>query len=245
MKSLLHTILLCLFCLNLLQSQDVISQNHPRLAIGLNLGLAINDADVDGILREGRTLSTSIIRPLGMHFSVMASYEYTRTRGFENHGLFHFIQPDDYWIPAYENKGHSLDLMVNYDYRIPTTRFTLGIGLGGGLSTSKTSLNYLNSDSITYYESTGEVRYHVDELRQSTCGVVGYEYVVVNYDETYETQGVQKKGLFRVSDNEFLFTVPLGLQLMAEVTDRLKLGVSYLMRVSDNDYIDGVKFRQL
>jgi hypothetical protein len=227
--------------MHLMLAQSVETTNNQWL-IGLNLGLAVNDGDVKGIFKDGRAVSTSLIKPLGKSFFVEVNYEWTRTRGFENQALLNFYGPNSYWIPAYETNTHSLNLMVGYDYKIPKTPFIIGLGIGGSLSTYKTSINFLNADGIEYFESTGGLRYFVDELPQFTDGP-SYDYVIIGYDDTYETTGFQKEGLFSIGERNYILNLPIRFHMMAEITDRLNIGVSSLSRLSDNDYLDSVKNR--
>ncbi|HRH99934.1 MAG TPA: OmpA family protein [Saprospiraceae bacterium] len=64
------------------------------------------------------------------------------------------------------------------------------------------------------------------------------------YDGTYETDAYQKKGIFRFNDEVNVHVVFIGgMGIARKITNRFNIGLEHQVQVTDNDYLDGQKYR--
>jgi len=64
------------------------------------------------------------------------------------------------------------------------------------------------------------------------------------YDGNYETEGFKKEGVFRIGDDfniHAIFTASVGVS--RKISKRFNIGIEHQIMLSDNDYLDGIKFR--
>jgi len=105
-------------------------------------------------------------------------------------------------------------------------------------------LDLLGSDGMPYSEVRGLIGWNLEEF-DTKAGRDRFESEIKDlYDGIYETEGFKKKGIFRIGDdfNVHVVFVP-SMGISRKITKRLNVGLEHQVFLSDNDYLDGIKYR--
>ncbi len=123
-------------------------------------------------------------------------------------------------------------------------KWNLNAIVGVGLDHHNTKLDLLDSDGGIYTNLINRMGWTRDKFDTQAGRQEIRSNIKSIYDGEYETDGFKKKGIFRVGDDiniHVVYTASMGVQ--RKITKRFNIGLEHQVMVSDNDYLDGIKFR--
>jgi len=120
------------------------------------------------------------------------------------------------------------------------------VALGVGLDNHITKLDLLDGDGNAY--GNGDLvsaAGFTSEKFDTREGRLEIKDELNNiYDGEYETQGFRKQGIFKLGDETNIHVVWTGsMGISRKISKRINLGLEHQLMVTDNDYLDGIKFR--
>ncbi len=241
--------------------------------LGVHLGHFFIDGDVDRTLPGGYGLGLHLRKAVHYVFSLRADLFYGQATGLDpqpwNHrtvigssgiggGLVEPTfndyntdagHPDGSWFPSHKTRYiyGALQGVINIGnilFHKDRNKWNWYATVGAGFSnhSAKLDLKDANGDAYT-------------NLRQAS----GYDGATFNtkagrssikdklnsiYDGEYETDGFKKAGIFRLGDEtniHVVFTTSMGIS--RRISKRFNIGIEHQVMLSDNDYLDGIKFR--
>ena len=153
------------------------------------------------------------------------------------------------WFPSYKTDYYygAVQLIFNVGnvlFHKERNKWNMYVGMGVGLDHHNTMLD-LQDGSGNPYLSLRERTSFNRELFNTRAGrqAIG-ESLEAIYDGVYETEGFKKVGIFRVGDDFTVHPVFTGLVgISRKISGRINIGLEHQVMASDNDYLDGIKFR--
>ncbi len=114
--------------------------------------------------------------------------------------------------------------------------------LGTGLDMNRTYHDLRDANGALYRDLVDKVPTSTFNTRQGRLNIKkGLRSI---YDGTYETEAYQKKGIFRINDKDNIHVVFIGgVGVSRKITKRFNVSLEHQMHVTDNDYLDGQKYR--
>jgi len=153
------------------------------------------------------------------------------------------------WFPSYQTKYYygAVQLIFNIGnvlFHKERNKWNTYVGIGVGLDHHRTMLDLENGSGSAYSnlrEQTSFTRqlFNTNEGRKSIS-----QSLESLYDGVYETEGFKKVGVFRFGDDfnvHGVFTGSVGVS--RKFSRRFNLSLEHQVMASDNDYLDGIKFR--
>lgn len=239
---------------------------------GLHFGHFFIDGDIDREIPGGWGVGLHLRKSLNYVLSLRGSLFYGMASGFEkqpyNHrnltrangiggGLveqvFDIYDPNTggpgVWFPAHQTRYISGDISAivnvgNILFHKERNKWNIYFGIGVGIDTHEARLDLLNDANRPYEDLVSRVNWTPEEFNTS-AGRSRIESAIRNiYDGTYETEGFQKAGIFRIGDDlnvHFVFIPSFGIS--RKINKRFNIGIEHQAFLSDNDYLDGIKFR--
>ena len=116
--------------------------------------------------------------------------------------------------------------------------------LGVGLSSHKTKLDLLDANNQPYQNLLTASGYTEEKFNTKKGRGEIKDALNKIYDGTYETEGPKKAGIFRLGDEtniHVMFTSSVGVS--RKLSKRINLGIEHQVMATDNDYLDGIRFR--
>ena len=226
--------------LGLLLTVTTLKAQYNDYKIGLDVGLANLDSDVGSADRSGMTAAINVSKSINQNWSLVATYNFSKTKGLDYRPTYEYAGYSGQYQPSFQNHSHSLDLTLNRNIFIQKSRLYFSVRSGIGITAAKTMMDILNANNITYAEEAKGLPYRLAGCPQVICGVTSFDYEYLSYDKTYETLAVSKPGGTTLGNHQLFISVPLQFSMMFVVTQRLDLGLSMNMRITPNDFIDGI-----
>ncbi|MBT8230985.1 MAG: OmpA family protein [Bacteroidia bacterium] len=239
---------------------------------GLHFGHFVLDGDVDRIVPGGWGVGLHLRRALNYVVSLRGSAFYGMTRGLEKQpylhrnvinkngiggglveNVFDAYDPDQggpgAWFPAYQTRYISFDISAiinvgNILFHQERNKWNLYVGFGIGVDTHEARLDLLNQENQPYANLINDVGWTREKFNTTAGRGDIAEKLETIYDGTYETEGFQKAGIFRLGDDlnvHFVFIPMAGVS--RKINKRINIGIEHQVFLSDNDYLDGIKFR--
>ena len=119
------------------------------------------------------------------------------------------------------------------------------IALGVGLDNHVTKLDLLDENGDAYTDLRSRTGFETTNDFDTKEGRSAIKDELNNiYDGDYETEGFKKQGIFRIGDDtniHVVWTASMGLS--RKINKRINIGIEHQLMVTDNDYLDGIKFR--
>ena len=239
--------------------------------VGIHGGHFFIDGDVDRRIPGGWGAGLHIRKAINYIFSIRASAFYGVAQGIENQPWFHsnvrvsenefgglvessfdVLDPEaggpGVWFPAHKTTYILGDLAVVFNignllFHQERNKWNWYGALGVGLDSHNTKLDLL--DGTTPYN---DLISRVDFTRERFDTKAGRDDIEGRLDEIYdgvfETDGFQKAGIYRIGDDiniHVVFVPSMGIS--RKITKRINVGIEHSVFLSDNDYLDGIKFR--
>jgi len=229
--------------------------------LGIHAGQFLIDGDVDRRLPGGFGVGLHLRKALQYVFSVRIDMFYGQAfcvdaQVWEHHTTGGGLVEE----PIYDTYAYSLGwyprVKTHYAYVAAETLINIGnilfhsernkwnwyLILGAGVDTHQTLLDL--------YDANGDI-YHIDPILDMNLDHdVRAERIMIKkevdnlYDGKYETKGFQKEGIFRIADQYNVHLVAIGgMGIARKINTRYNIGLEYQFMATDNDYLDGMKYR--
>ena len=239
---------------------------------GLHFGHFLIDGDINRDIPGGWGVGLHLRKAFNYVLSLRGSVFYGMTRGIKKEPAFHrnvenangiggglvenvFTAYDPntggpgVWFPSYETRYISADISAilnigNLLFHKERNKWNIYMGVGVGVDTHEAMLDLLGADNAPYENIINQVGWTRDKFN-SSAGRSEIEGKLRDiYDGTYETKGFQKDGIFRIGDDlnvQIIFIPMVGFS--RKINKRINIGIEHQVFISDNDYLDGLKFR--
>ncbi len=247
------------------------SQPKHMWELGIHGGHFFIDGDVDPTIPGGYGAGLHLRKALTYFTSVRFEAFYGSATGLEpqpwrhrsyggglveSNNQFQGWEPyssanpvNDSWFPSYRTRYYygAVQLVFNIGnlmFHKERNKWNTYVALGVGLDHNDTRLDLLDGNGNAYpalRERSGFTR----ELFNTKAGRDEIKSALRSiYDGVYETKAFQKEGVFRIKDDiniHPIFTASVGVS--RKISNRLNIGIEHQLIASDNDYLDGIKFR--
>jgi len=231
--------------------------------LGVHIGHAFIDGDVDRTLPGGYGVGLHLRKAVHYVFSIRADLFYGQMTGKDPQPWTHpsvggglvestfapYGGTDKAWFPSHKTTYMygALQGVVNIGnllFHKDRNKWNWYATVGAGLSNHNAKLDLLDANNDPYTDLisrsgfTGakfDTKAGRAEIKEALDGI---------YDGVYETDGFKKKGIFRLGDEtniHVVFTTSMGIS--RKISKRINIGIEHQVMLSDNDYLDGIKFR--
>lgn len=235
--------------------------------LGVHLGHYFIDGDVDRNIPAGYGVGLHLRKAVHYAFSVRADLFYGQATGLDPQAWRHtsvgspiggglvekeyapYANNADGWFPSHKTRRiyGALQGIVNIGnilFHQKNNKWNWYLGVGVGLSNHVAKLDLLDANNQPYLNlqtATGWTQEKFDkkagrkEIKQKLRDI---------YDGTYETEGPKKAGIFRLGDEtniHAMFTGSIGVS--RKISKRFNIGLEHQIMATDNDYLDGIRFR--
>jgi OmpA-OmpF porin, OOP family len=226
--------------------------------LGVHLGHFFIDGDVDRRIPGGYGFGLHLRKAIHYVFSLRADLMYGQAKGLDPQIWTHSTKggglveevfapyaSEDGWFPSHKTSSGYIALqgvvnIGNLLFHKDKNKWNWYTAIGAGLSTHSTKLDLLDANNRAY-SGLGAL---VDDFDTKAGRKSIKENVDSRYDGTYETDGWKKKGIFRLGDEtniHVVFTASMGIS--RKLSKRINLGFEHQVITSDNDMLDGIRFR--
>ncbi len=153
------------------------------------------------------------------------------------------------WFPSYETSYYYGAVQVIFNignvlFHKERNKWNTYVGIGLGVDHHSTMLD-LTDESGAAYENLRSRAGFTRQVFNTNAGRadIGTSLEAI-YDGVYETEGFKKAGIFRIGDDFNIHPVFTGsFGVSRKLSRRINIGLEHQMMASDNDYLDGIKFR--
>ncbi len=233
--------------------------------VGLHGGHFFIDGDVDRKIPGGWGAGLHLRKAINYVFSLRGSLFYGVAKGIESQPYYHFnlggglveetfdpydptIDGPGHWFPSHKTTYISGDLAVVFNignllFHKERNKWNWYGAIGIGLDHHQTKLDLLNG-AEPYQNLIEQTDWDLDKFNTK----VGRDQIEADleniYDGIYESDGFKKTGIFRVGDDfniHAIFVPSMGIS--RKINKRLNIGIEHQVFLSDNDYLDGIKWR--
>lgn len=231
--------------------------------LGLHLGHFFIDGDVDRTLPGGYGLGLHLRKAIHYVFSIRADFFYGQATGLDPQRWTHRSEGgglvedtfSDYagneqgWFPSHKTRYiygavQGVINIGNILFHKERNKWNWYITLGAGFDNHKAMLDLLDADGNPYQNVLTQTAWTQDKF-DTKSGRSEIKDAINNlYDGEYETEGFKKKGIFRLGDETNIHVVFTGsMGISRRISKRFNIGLEHQVMVTDNDYLDGIKFR--
>ena len=118
------------------------------------------------------------------------------------------------------------------------------MAVGVGLSNHNTKLDLLDASGNAYTDLVTRTDWTAEKF-DTKSGRSDIKSALNDiYDGEYETDGFKKQGIFRIGDDTNIHVVWTGsMGISRKLSKRINIGLEHQVMATDNDYLDGIKFR--
>ena len=235
--------------------------------LGVHAGHFFIDGDVDRTIPGGYGLGLHLRKAIHYSFSIRADLFYGSATGLEPQHWTHatvgepvgggliekeylpYANNADGWFPSHKTTQvygvmQGVLNIGNILFHQKNNKWNWYWTMGVGLSSHKTKLDLLDANNQPY-QNLLTVTGWTPEKFDTRKGRNEIKDALRNfYDGTYETEGPKKAGIFRLGDEtniHVMFTTSVGVS--RKLSKRINLGIEHQVMATDNDYLDGIRFR--
>jgi len=226
--------------------------------LGFHTGHFLVDGDVDKRLPSGYGIGLHLRKAIHYTFSLRADVMFGESYGLDPQmwahsskggglveNVFLPYQNQDGWFPKYRTRyGHFVAQTIfnigNLLYLQDKTTWSTYFAVGAGIKTHSTMLDLLDNDGKPYANLSN---FSGDLDTRSGRNIIKDKIESI-YDGNYETQSWKKVGIYKYNDKfNFMpvFTASLGFS--KKINDRMNLSFEHQVNLSDDDSMDGIRFR--
>jgi hypothetical protein len=235
--------------------------------LGFHLGHFVIDGDVDRKIPAGYGLGLHLRKAIYYAFSIRFDLFYGQAKGLDPQAWLHKSyggglvedtfapynnsnRNNAYWFPSHKTRYiygavQGVLNIGNLLFHNERNKWNWYLSAGIGLDNHQAKLDLLDANGNPYtnlISATGfgtandfDTKEGRDNIKQALESI---------YDGDYETEGYKKKGIFRLGDDtniHFVWTASVGVS--RKISKRFNIGLEHQVMLSDNDYLDGIKFR--
>lgn len=236
--------------------------------LGLHLGHFFIDGDVDRQIPGGYGLGLHLRKSLHYVFSLRADFFYGSTKMLDPQPWSHrtlggglventfneynpaLNKSDGTWFPSVKTRYMygALQGVLNIGnilFHDTNNKWNWYVTLGAGFDNHKTMLDLLDGNNNPYTNLRSTTGFGTTNDFDTKAGRKAIKDALNDtYDGDYETEGFKKKGIFRLGDETNIHVVFTGsMGIARKLSKRINLGIEHQVMLSDNDYLDGIKFR--
>ena len=235
--------------------------------LGVHAGHFFIDGDVDRTIPGGYGLGLHLRKAIHYSFSIRADLFYGSATGLEPQPWTHatvgepvgggliekeylpYANNPDGWFPAHKTTQaygvlQGVLNIGNILFHQKNNKWNWYWTLGVGLSSHSTKLDLLDANNQPYQNLLTVTGWSPEKF-DTKKGRGEIKDALKNfYDGTYETAGPKKAGIFRLGDEtniHVMFTTSVGVS--RKLSKRINLGIEHQVMATDNDYLDGIRFR--
>jgi OOP family OmpA-OmpF porin len=226
--------------------------------LGVHLGHFFIDGDVDRRIPGGYGVGLHLRKAIHYVFSLRADFMYGQARGIDpqmwSHvskggGLVESVYSpyanQDGWYPSHKTSYGYLAMqgvlnIGNLLFHKDKNKWNWYTAIGAGLSSHKAKLDLLDGNGNPY-SGLASISDNFD-TKAGRKDII--KTLDAKYDGVYETEGWKKAGIFRLGDEtniHVVFTASMGIS--RKLSKRINLGLEHQVITSDNDALDGIRFR--
>ncbi len=244
--------------------QKYSAKPKDALEVGITLGHFMIDGDVDREIPAGWGVGLHLRKAFHYIFSVRASLFYGQAKGLDPQFSYKNLEPENYhdgifngygsqtgeaWFFAHQTTyaNATLEVVINIGnllFHKERNKWNWYAAMGAGLDTHRTMLDLRDGNGELYTNLINRVDYDTNGVDTKA----GRDAIKSNlkeiYDGTYETEGPKKKAIFRFGDSfnvHFVWTASMGIS--RKISKRINVGLEHKLFLSDNDFLDGQKYR--
>ncbi len=235
--------------------------------LGVHAGHFFIDGDVDRTIPGGYGLGLHLRKAIHYSFSIRADLFYGSATGLEPQPWTHatvgepvgggliekeylpYANNPDGWFPSHKTTQaygvlQGVLNIGNILFHQKNNKWNWYWTLGVGLSSHSTKLDLLDANNQPYQNLLTVTGWSPEKF-DTKKGRGEIKDALKNfYDGTYETAGPKKAGIFRLGDEtniHVMFTTSVGVS--RKLSKRINLGIEHQVMATDNDYLDGIRFR--
>ncbi|MBK7219981.1 MAG: OmpA family protein [Saprospiraceae bacterium] len=235
--------------------------------LGVHAGHFFIDGDVDRTIPGGYGLGLHLRKAIHYSFSIRADLFYGSATGLEPQRWTHasvgepvgggliekeylpYANNADGWFPSHKTTQvygvmQGVLNIGNILFHQKNNKWNWYWTLGVGLSSHKTKLDLLDGNNQPYQNLLTASGYTEEKFNTKKGRGEIKDALNKIYDGTYETEGPKKAGIFRLGDEtniHVMFTTSVGVS--RKLSKRINLGIEHQVMATDNDYLDGIRFR--
>jgi len=241
--------------------------------LGVHLGHFFIDGDVDRTLPGGYGMGLHLRKAVHYVFSLRADFFYGQASGLDPQPWRHSSvkgangiggglvestfndyninngQTNGEWFPSHKTRYiyGALQGVINIGnilFHKDRNKWNWYITLGAGFDNHVAKLDLLDASGNPYTNIRQQIGWTAADF-DTKSGRSEIKSGLDNlYDGEYETEGFKKKGIFRLGDETNLHVVFTGsMGISRRISKRFNIGLEHQIMVTDNDYLDGIKFR--
>jgi len=233
--------------------------------LGIHFGHFFIDGDVDRKLPGGYGAGLHLRKAIHYVFSIRLDAFYGQAWGLDPQPWRHSSlggglveetftpygapETDGVWFPSHKTTyiHGSVQAVINIGnllFHKERNKWNWYATIGAGLDHHKVKLDMLDGDGNPYTNLIGISGYTQDNFDTRAGRVDIKDRLQDEYDGDYETEGFKKKGIFRIGDETNIhFMWNAGMGIARKIGKRFNIGLEHQVFLSDNDYLDGIKFR--
>lgn len=234
--------------------------------VGLHVGHFMIDGDVDRKIPAGLGTGLHVRKAINYIVSLRFDFFYGNAKGLETQPWRHRnyggglventfdayntnVVENQFWFPSHKTRYiyGAAQLVFNLNnilFHKERNKWNVYTTMGVGLDNHKTMLDLLDANGDAYtnlIQRSGFTSESFNTLSGRNDIKGNLESI---YDGDYETEGFKKEGIFRLGDEtniHAVFTASAGIS--RKISKRFNIGLEHQVMLSDNDYLDGIKFR--
>ncbi|MBK9961242.1 MAG: OmpA family protein [Saprospiraceae bacterium] len=240
------------------------------MGIGDSWGHFLIDGDVDPLNPfSGFGVGLHLRRAIHYVFSIRLDATYSRSKGLETQPYGESLEPEQFylepkgqnrrvfdgynrnnpWFPSYRTDyfGGSLQGVLNLGnllFHKERNKWNWYLVLGFGAYHNRTMMDLRDANGADYQNIINRIGFTGDKFNTRQGRKEIKSDLKALYDGTYETEAFKKRGIFRVGDEYnvlFQFTGAVGVS--RKINRRFNISLEHQLITSDNDYLDGIKWR--
>ncbi|MBK6571229.1 MAG: OmpA family protein [Saprospiraceae bacterium] len=238
--------------------------------LGIHGGHFLIDGDVDPLNPfSGFGVGLHLRRAIHYVFSIRLDATYSRSKGLETQPYGESLEPEQFylepkgqnrrvfdgynrnnpWFPSYRTDyfGGSLQGVLNLGnllFHKERNKWNWYLVLGFGAYHNRTMMDLRDANGADYQNIINRIGFTGDKFNTRQGRKEIKSDLKALYDGTYETEAFKKRGIFRVGDEYnvlFQFTGAVGVS--RKINRRFNISLEHQLITSDNDYLDGIKWR--
>ncbi len=233
--------------------------------LGLHGGHFFIDGDIDRRIPAGYGFGLHLRKAVHYVLAIRADLFYGQAKGFDPQTWSHsnyggglvdvervwdpYANEPEGWFPSHKTTYiyGALEAIVNVGnilFHKKRNKWNWYILLGLGLDHHTAMLDLLDSDGNAYSNIKTQVGWTAQKFNTKEGRIQIIKDLEDVYDGVYETEGFKKKGIFRVGDEENIHVQWItGMGISRKISNRFNIAIEHQRMTTDNDYLDGIKYR--